>query len=50
MFDATLKRILKTCSTQTSQINLLNASLILLAFALVIGPIKTCNESRGGSC
>jgi hypothetical protein len=24
--------------------------LILLAFALVIGPIKTCNESRGGSC
>jgi hypothetical protein len=24
--------------------------LILLAFALVIGPIKTCNKSRGGSC
>jgi len=46
MLDATLKVIFKACLAQTSQISPLNASLILLALALVIGHIDTCN----GSC
>lgn len=39
IIDVTLKVILEACSTETSQINQLNALLILLTLALVIGPI-----------
>jgi len=47
MLDATLEVILKACLAQTSQINPLNASLISLALALIIGSISTYNGSCG---
>ena len=46
MLDTILERILKAYSTQISWINPLNISLIILALAIIIDPIGTCN----GSC
>jgi len=47
MLDATLEVILKACLAQTSQISPLNASLISLALALIIGSISTYNGLCG---